>query len=384
MSMAARSEINASAMFEPLTIRQLTVANRFVMPAMQRSWCDEGRPTDLLSDYYCRRIAGGVGLIITEACAVDHPSATSSAKYGWVSPRTSAAWQRCIGRVRDAGGHLFVQLWHEGAVRVGGPSLAESLSPSGLVGGGRSNGRAATLPELDEIRAAFVRSALIAREAGASGVELHACHGYLLDQFLWAETNRRTDRFGGHTAVERAAFVVSVIEAVRAAVDDFPICLRLSQWKEVDYGARIVSGPDELGALLGAFRAAGADMFHASTRRFWTPEWPGLDPDLGLAGWMKRSTDAVVIAVGSVGLDTDVMANVSGTTATSTGADGYREMVRRFERGDFDMMSVGRSQIGDPEWVNTLRSGRLPDVRAFTKDDLLLDRELPALVRETG
>jgi 2,4-dienoyl-CoA reductase-like NADH-dependent reductase (Old Yellow Enzyme family) len=370
-------------MFEPLTIRQLTVANRFVMPAMQRSWCDEGRPTDLLSDYYCRRVAGGVGLIITEACAVDHPTATHSAKYGWMSPRTSDAWRRCIGRVRDAGGHLFVQLWHEGAVRVGGgePTLAESLSPSGLVGRGRSNGRPATLAELDEIRAAFVRSALIAREAGASGIELHACHGYFLDQFLWAETNQRTDRFGGATAVERAAYVISVIEAVRDAVGDFPISLRLSQWKEVDYGARIVTGPDELAALVAVFRAAGADMFHASTRRFWTPEWPGLDPDLGLAGWMKRSTDAVVIAVGSVGLDIDVMANVSGTRATSSGADGYREMVRRFERGDFDMMSIGRGQIGDPQWVNTLRSGRLPDVQAFTKDDLLLDRELPTLVQ---
>ena len=96
---------------------------------------------------------------------------------------------------------------------------------------------------------------------------------------------------------------------------------------------------------------------------------------------MKLSTDAVVIAVGSVSLDIDVMANVSGTRATSSGADGYRDMVRRFQRGDFDMMSIGRGQIGDPNWVNTLRSGRMPDVPAFTKDDLLVDRELPAFVQ---
>ena len=96
---------------------------------------------------------------------------------------------------------------------------------------------------------------------------------------------------------------------------------------------------------------------------------------------MKRSTDAAVIAVGSVGLDIDVMTNVSGATATSSGADGYREMARRFERGDFDLISIGRGQIGDPDLVNRLRSGRLPDVQTFTKDDLLLDRELPELVR---
>jgi 2,4-dienoyl-CoA reductase-like NADH-dependent reductase (Old Yellow Enzyme family) len=148
---------------------------------------------------------------------------------------------------------------------------------------------------------------------------LHACHGYFLDQFLWAETNRRTDRFGGPTAIERAAYVISVIEAVRCALGDLPISLRLSQWKEVDYGARIVTGPDELAGLLAAFRAAGVDMFHASTRRFWTPEWP-------------------------------------------------------------DLHDVDRPTNRRPP-VNTLRSGRMPDVPAFTKDDLLVDRELPALVQ---
>ncbi|MCU1656987.1 MAG: 12-oxophytodienoate reductase [Pseudonocardiales bacterium] len=376
--------VDASAMFEPMSLRGLTLPNRFVMPAMQRSWCSDGGPTDFLTDYYCRRVEGGVGLIITEACAVDHPSATQSAKYGWISPRTAAAWRRCLGRVRDAGGHVFVQLWHEGAVRVGGesPTAAPSLSPSGIVGGGRTNGRAATEPELREIAAAFARSAAIARESGASGVELHACHGYLLDQFLWAETNRRQDDYGGTTVLRRATFVVALIEGVRRAVgDDFPISLRLSQWKEVDYGARIARDPAELHALLGLFRSAGVDLFHASTRRFWQPEWPELDPDLGLAGWMKRATDAAVIAVGSVGLDIDVMSNVSGSTARSSGVHGYREMVRRFERGDFDLMSIGRGQIGDPNWVNTLRSGRLPAVRAFSKADLLQDRELPTLVQ---
>jgi hypothetical protein len=91
------------------------------------------------------------------------------------------------------------------------------------------------------------------------------------------------------------------------------------------------------------------DILHASTRPFWQPEWPELGADLGLAGWVKRGTDAGVIAVGSVGLDIDIMSNVSGSVARSTGADGYRDMVRRFDRGDFDLMAVGRGQIGDPK-----------------------------------
>jgi 2,4-dienoyl-CoA reductase-like NADH-dependent reductase (Old Yellow Enzyme family) len=72
-----------------------------------------------------------------------------------------------------------------------------TLSPSGLVHKGKPNGRAATGEDLDAIRDAFVRGALAAKQIGAAGVEVHACHGYLLDQFLWAETNGRTDGSGG-------------------------------------------------------------------------------------------------------------------------------------------------------------------------------------------
>ena len=91
---------------------------------------------------------------------------------------------------------------------------------------------------------------------------------------------------------------------------DFVISVRISQWKESDYDAKIVEEPGELGQLVSMLRSAGADIFHASTRRFWTPEWEG--SDLGLAGWVKSFTDAPVIAVGSVGLDIDVMASLDG------------------------------------------------------------------------
>ena len=96
-------------------------------------------------------------------------------------------------------------------------------------------------------------------------------------------------------------------------------------------------------------RSAGVDIFDASTRRFWTPEWKG--SDLGLAGWVKSFTDAPVIDVGSVGLDIDVMASLDGQEGRPTGASGIAELMRRFQRGDFDLVSFGRSQIGDPEWV---------------------------------
>jgi hypothetical protein len=106
-----------------------------------------------------------------------------------------------------------------------------------------------------------------------------------------------------------------------------------------------VSIPRDLEAMLAILRAAGVDVFHASARYFWVPEWP--DSDLGIAGWTKSLTDAPVIAVGSVGLDTDVMDNFFGKEAKSTGETGLRELLRRFNNREFDLISVGRSLIGD-------------------------------------
>lgn len=372
-------------LFTPFAINGLTLPNRFVMPGMQRQWCDNGVPQPRLIEYYRQRVDGGVGLIITESCAVDHPSSTRTPIFCRINDATMSAWERCFDAVNRAGGRMFLQLWHEGAVRKEGGDGPDSqfptLSPSGLVQAGKLNGRACTLEDLDAIRDAFVRGALAAREIGAAGVEVHACHGYLLDQFLWAETNRRSDGYGGDDIRARVRFPAEIVQAIRQALGPkFPISLRFSQWKEVDYHARIAPTPEDLQTMLTILRAAGVDVFHASARYFWAPEWPG--SDLGLAGWTKSMTDAPVIAVGSVGLDTDVMDNFFGKEAKSTGETGLMELLRRFHNGEFDLISVGRSLIGDAEWVNKVRGGRFSEIRMFTKKDVLGDLELEGFVTE--
>ncbi len=372
-------ELDFSPLFEPFTINGLTLANRFVMPGMQRMWCEDGRPLPRLAQYYRRRVEGGVGLVITESCAVDHPSSTQTPQFTRINDATVDAWAECVRAVKDAGGRIFLQLWHEGAVRKEGGdgpySRYPSLSPSGLVYAGKPNGQACTAEDLASIRDAFVRGACAAREIGADGVEVHACHGYLLDQFLWDETNRRSDGYGGDDIRARVRFPAEIVAAIRAAVGaDFPISFRFSQWKEVNYDARIAPTPEDLGMMLADLRAAGVDVFHASARRFWIPEWPG--SDLGIAGWTKSLTDRSVIAVGSVGLDTDVMENFFGKEAQSTGADGFAELLRRFHNREFDLVAIGRGQIGDPDWVNKIREGRFDELRLFTKRDLLGDLEL--------
>jgi 2,4-dienoyl-CoA reductase-like NADH-dependent reductase (Old Yellow Enzyme family) len=246
---------------------------------------------------------------------------------------------------------------------------------------GRRNGDPATPQQLEELRDAFVRSALIAERAGADGVEVHAAHGYLLDQFLWSETNRRDDGLGGDDMADRVKFPAQVVAAIRAALKpSMAISLRFSQWKTIDYQAKIAQTPEELGVMLGALEAVGVDVFHASARRFWEPAWPGLD--LTLSGWCKTLTSVPVITVGSVGLTTDQMASIlRESEAESTGEIGMRELLRRFEAGEFDLVSVGRSVIGDADWVWKVRDGRYEEIRTFSYEDIAMEWDSSELER---
>jgi 2,4-dienoyl-CoA reductase-like NADH-dependent reductase (Old Yellow Enzyme family) len=378
-SPAGTADYDIGPLLQPLQVRGLRLRNRFVMPGMQRYWCADGAPDLRLREYYRRRVLGGASLVISESCGIDHPSATKNPTFARIAPSTREAWRECIAGVHDAGGAMFLQLWHQGAVNYGGDAETNpdfvAVSPSGLAHPGAEFGRAATEADLESLKEAFVRGALDAEEIGADGVELHAAHGFLLDQFLWPGTNQRTDRYGGPSITDRATFVAEVAQAVRAATGpDFVISVRISQWKESDYDAKIVQEPAELGQLITMLRAAGADLFHVSTRRFWTPEWEG--SDLGLAGWAKSFTDAPVIAVGSIGLDIDVMASLEGKEGRPTGASRIDELVRRFQRGDFDLVSVGRSQIGDPDWVAKMTDHRIPEIRGFRANDTALPHDV--------
>ncbi len=351
-------------LFEPLEIGRLRLPNRFVLPAMQRGWCVDGVPGAELADYYVARVRGGVGLVISEATAIDHPSATGQNAAAKLNARSRDAWSRTIGAVKDAGGNMFMQLFHEGAMRPLG--MDGTLSPSGLAWYGKHNGRAATRAELDEIRDAYVTAALTAQELGADGAEVHAAHGFLLDQFCWRETNLRDDGLGGPGLAERLQFPLEVIRAIREATGpDFVLGWRFSQWKEVDYNARLFETPEELQAAVAAWEAAGVDIFHASTRRFYMPEWEG--SDLGIAGWTSSFATSPVITVGSVGVR-DLLFGPEQDPDALDPLASLAELARRFARGDFALVAVGRSLIADPEWVNKLRDGRFGEIEAFRLD----------------
>ena len=118
--------------------------------------------------------------------------------------------------------------------------------------------------------------------------------------------------------------------------------MRISQWKEQDYAAKLVESPAELDAWLMPFEDAGVDLFDCSQRRFWEPEFEG--SSLNLAGWVRKVTGVPVITVGSVGLSNDMMTFFHGEVTSHRPLD---ELLRRFDAGEFDLVAIGRTILSD-------------------------------------
>ncbi|ONM50303.1 NADH:flavin oxidoreductase [Nocardia donostiensis] len=359
-----------AALFQSLTVRSLNLPNRIVMSAMTRSASPAGVPGSDVARYYRRRAAGGTGLIITEGVAIEHPTAVDNSRvprmYG---DGALAGWRTVVDDVHAAGGRIIPQLWHVGplwgAMSEVDPAIMP-MRPSGRWGtvGATSYSdeyvaRAAQLTrpmtdsDIADVLSAYVRAAVTAAELGFDGIALHGGHGYLLDSFLWHDTNTRDDQWGGDL-VARSRFPVEVVKAIRSAVGgDLPIFFRFSQHKQQDYTARIAETPNELQVILGSLADAGVDVFDASSRRFDLPAFEG--SDLSLAGWAKKLTGVHTMAVGSVGLGKSLRdSHVEGAAEV---VDNIYEVERRLESGEFDLIAIGRLHLADPALTETLRTG---------------------------
>ncbi|HXC58078.1 MAG TPA: hypothetical protein VN645_02110 [Steroidobacteraceae bacterium] len=379
-------------LFTPLSLRGVTLRNRFVMPAMQRGFMNDGAPAPRMVEYLRRCAAGGAGLIICESTSPDHPSGYWAPVIGRLDAGTLPAWQQVIDAVHAEGARIFIQLWHPGVMRrvAENHPLAQtpSLSPSGLIQAGRPNGRAMTDTDLAELQTAYVRAALDAQRLGADGVEVHAAHGYLMDQFLWAETNQRSDAYGGTTLSQRARYPAEVVAAIRGAVgDEFPLSLRFSQFKEVDYGATVAGSPEELRDFLLLMRAAGIDMFNVSSRRFAKAEWPrSAQPQWSIADWTRSFAAVPVMTTGSVGLNVEMFANLfddRDPDETPVERD-LTELATRVRDGRVDLVGVGRMHIANHDFVNKVRAGRFDEIALFRKQVHLADLGEAIAAEEPG
>ena len=361
--------MSVDVLFRPFTVKSLTLPNRIVMAPMTRSFSPGGIPTEDVTAYYRRRAEGGVGLIVTEGTVVERPAARNDAAVPVFHGEALPEWKKVVEAVHAAGGLIAPQIWHVGSARGQGKDwqpLGRVDSPSGLVAPDKLKYEPMTEEDVADTIHAFGRSARAAKDLGFDAVEIHGAHGYLIDQFFWDGVNARGDRWGGPTIADRARFGVEVVKAVREGIgEDTALILRLSQWKQQDYTARIAQTPDEMTEWLSPLSEAGVDVFHCSQRRFWEPEFEG--SDLNFAGWARKLIGKPTITVGSVGLDGEFMAAFAGEGSKPASLDG---LIARLERDEFDLVAVGRALLADPYWVQKIRDGRHEDLKDFERADM--------------
>ena len=225
-------------LFSPARFGAIDLANRVVMSSLTRNRAGAGNvPTPLIAEYYRQRASAG--LILTEAtpiCAEGHGYPRTP---GIHTAEQIAGWKQVTQAVQGAGGKIALQLWHVG--RISHPDLQpngalpvapSAIRPAGQVFTGEGmkdyvTPRALELAEIPRLIAQFAQAALNAMEAGFDGVEIHAGNGYLLDQFLRASTNHRTDAYGG-SKEKRARLLLEVLDAVCSAIGSDRVGLRLS------------------------------------------------------------------------------------------------------------------------------------------------------------
>lgn len=353
-----------SPLFKPFSLKSLDLPNRIVMAPMTRNFSPGGVPKEDVAEYYRKRAEADVGLILSEGTTIDRPGASNDPRIpNFHTEEALAGWKNVIDKVHSVGGKMGPQIWHTGMARkpgTGDNPDAKSDSPSGITHTGKQVLPVPSMEEIADMAASYGRAAANAKRLGFDMVEIHGAHGYLVDEFFWDVMNERDDKYGG-TLVDRAEFAREIIRNCRAAMgEDMPLCIRVSQWKQQDYAARLAQTPAELEAFLTSLTDAGADILHCSQRRFWEPEFEG--SDLNFAGWAKKLTGATTISVGSVSLKGDFFGSFRGEGSEVASLDN---LIERMERDEFDLIAVGRALIQDPFWAQKVKEGRMDELEAY-------------------
>ncbi len=226
------------SLFSPIQMGTMTLPNRMVMAPMTRNRAEAGNIAGaLMSKYYTQRASAG--LIITEGSQISPQGCGYPATPGIYNEAQVAGWRKVTDAVHDAGGRIFIQLWHVG--RISHPSLqpdgALPVAPSAIRPAGEAytyeglqpfeTPRALETDEIRDIVEQYAQAARHAQAAGFDGAEIHAANGYLIDQFLRDRTNQRSDEYGG-SLQNRLRFLTEVVEAVTEAWAAESIGVRLS------------------------------------------------------------------------------------------------------------------------------------------------------------
>lgn len=334
------SNVALKLIWEPIRVGGLELPNRIARAANTTTISQAGIDEQFIA-YHRARARGGVGLSILEAASV-HP--TSILSYA-IDDATCAGFERMMKEIRPYGMRVIQQLWHGGhhIPGVGGrlPWTASDVpSPfSGMIG------HTASTIEIGELVWAFALAARRCRDAGIDGVEIHAGHGYLIQQFLSPLTNTREDDYGGPLG-NRMRFALEILRAVRKEVgSDFTVGIRMSAST-----ARGNISASDLGQVARVLEAEGLIDF--------------LDASYGDYFEMDRMSATMADPAGyELEPDRDLLASVSVPRMVTGRFRTLEEAEQVLRSRSAELVSLVRAQIADPELVRKTREGRANEVR---------------------
>ncbi|MFM0547323.1 NADH:flavin oxidoreductase [Paraburkholderia strydomiana] len=343
---------STSPILSPYNRNGIAVRNRIAVAPMTRITATEhGQPTQTMFDYYKRFAKGGFGLVTTEGIYTDKAfSQGYRFQPGLADDEQAKAWSAFNREMHEHGTLVFAQLMHAGALSQGNVYRNHTVGPSAV----RPKGEQMTFywgeglypepnqmtdAEIDEAIHGFADAARRAVNiAGFNGVEIHGANGYLLDQFLTAGTNRRTDRWGGDTKA-RTQLLVDVVNAVRHNVGDVvPVGIRISQGKVNDFGSKWSGGEADAEVIFGALADAGIDFLHVTEHEAWQPAFEG-------------TRDSLV---------TLARRYAPNVTITANGGLHTAERIENALAAGADLVTVGRGALANPDLPKLLAKQREP------------------------
>lgn len=330
-------------------IGRLELKNRTVMTAMGVSLASSsGEANDDIIRYYEERAKGGCGLIITEVTRIDDETGVgTSHQLSVTQAKNIPGLQRLVDTVHKYGTKIFFQLHHPGrqtssALLDGRQIVAPSPVMCKMM---QEMPRELSTSECESLRDAFIRGAVFTKIAGADGVELHAAHGYLLNEFLSPYTNQRTDQYGGNEE-NRLRILKEIIFGIRNACGpNFPISVRLSADEFVEGGI----GLEDTIQIALKLESYGIDVINISTGIYESMNTI-VEPGSYAQGWKKHYAKAIKE---QVSIPVIAVNNIKEPSVAES----------LLEENICDFIGLGRSLLADPEWVNKALTGHAEEIR---------------------
>jgi 2,4-dienoyl-CoA reductase-like NADH-dependent reductase (Old Yellow Enzyme family) len=342
-----------------LKIGPVVLPNRVVFPAWALNYANtDGTVSEKLMKFYTDLAKGGCGLVFAGAAVVTSDGIPFDRVIHVDTDAHIPGLKKLFDSIKEHGAVPGIQIVHYGrqsSTSVSGDVLrAPSAIPCPVMSqyDPEYKVREMTPDDIDEIRQAFIDAAMRSVKAGVGVIEVHACHGYLLSEFLSPYSNKRTDQYGGNPE-NRARLIIEIIEGIRKRFDeenvsDVAVALRVSGDEFVEGGLK----PADYKELIPIFEKAGIDMLHVSAGvyesmlRIVPPKDYGTTPHIDIAAQLKKLTNVPVCAVGSI---------------ISRGLEAA-EAVLKGENAD--LCGLGRAQMADPYMVKKSAEGREKEINA--------------------